>query len=103
MRESCFLITAGGILCRHFMYKSFIHCTDEVIEVPVSGSSIPCLHFVSVPGRCEVCQRSTTEVYPHGIFSLPVTLYTQYQWSSPASQVLNFSISSLPEYFSGGD
>src|SRR5882724_11113153 len=55
-------------------------------------------HVAARPARV-VPQRSTLMV---SLWS-PVTLYTRNHLSSPANQVLNFSILSSPLYFSGGD
>jgi hypothetical protein len=43
MRELSLSVTVCCVLRGNFMYKSFIHATDEVFEVPFPGPSIPSL------------------------------------------------------------
>src|SRR5258705_13761607 len=62
------------------------------------ASTSSAYHVTARPARV-VPQRSTLMVS----LCSPVTLYTQNHLSSPANQVSNFSISSSPLYFSGGD
>ena len=67
MRELSLSVTVCHILRGNFMYKSFIHATDEVFEVPFPGPSIPSLNFVCVPCHSETGKGSSTEIYPHGV------------------------------------
>ena len=67
MRELSLSVTVCRILRSNFMYKSFIHATDEVFEVPFAGPSIPGLNFVCVPCRSETGKGSSTKIYPHGV------------------------------------
>ena len=75
-RKLSLSITICRVLRSNFMYKSFIHATDEVFKVPFT--------------------------LMESLWS-PVTLYTRNQRSNLFNQVSNTSMSSSPEYFSGAD
>src|ERR1700683_2919536 len=57
--ELSLLVTSGRILCGHLMYKSFIHFTYEVFEVPNLDTPVPSFDFVRVPGGGESGESST--------------------------------------------
>ena len=68
MRELGSCITICCVLCGDFMYKSFIHITNEVLEVPFPGLLIASLNFIYISCCSETSKGSSIpSCSPYGL------------------------------------